>query len=101
MYAPHHTVHLCGGRQSGKCGFATEFASAAAAGAAYPPSGKNFRIPVKAMPAIVVIALMGCCITPLLLYGSYRHIATGTATVFHFVYPAVVVLIGLMFLRKK
>ena len=62
---------------------------------------KSFRIPVKALPAIGVIALMGCCVTPLLLYGSYQHIATGTVTVFHFVYPAVVVLIGLVFLRKK
>ena len=62
---------------------------------------KTFRIPVKAIPAVVAIALMGCCVTPLLLYGSYQHIATGTATVFHFVYPAVVVLIGLVFLRKK
>ena len=62
---------------------------------------KSFHIPVKALPAIGVLALMGCCVTPLLLYGSYQHIATGTATVFHFVYPAVVVLIGLVFLRKK
>lgn len=62
---------------------------------------KSLKIPVKALPAISAIALMGCCVTPLLLYGSYQHIATGTATVFHFVYPAVVVLIGLVFLKKK
>lgn len=61
----------------------------------------NFKIPVKSLPTIAAIALMGCCITPLLLYGSYQHIATGTATVFHFVYPAVVVLMGLVFLKKK
>ncbi len=66
----------------------------------YRQSG-SFKVPVKALPAIIVIGLMGCCITPLLLYGSYQYIATGTATVFHFVYPAVVVLIGLVFLRKK
>ncbi len=62
---------------------------------------KSLRIPMKALPAISGIALMGCCVTPLLLYGAYQHIATGAATVFHFVYPAVVVLIGLVFLRKK
>lgn len=61
----------------------------------------SFKIPVRSLPAIIVIGLMGCCITPLLLYGSYQYIATGTATVFHFVYPAVVVLIGVLFLRKK
>lgn len=62
---------------------------------------KSFRIPLKALPAISVIALMGSCVTPLLLYGSYQCIATGTATIFHFIYPAVVVLIGLVFLRKR
>lgn len=62
---------------------------------------KTLKIPVKALPAIAAIALMGCCVTPLLLYSSYQLIATGTATVFHFVYPAVVVLIGLVFLKKK
>ena len=62
---------------------------------------KSFKIPAKALPAVGAIALMGCCITPLLLYGSYQHIATGAASVFHFVYPAVVVLMGLVFLKKK
>ena len=63
--------------------------------------GKDLKVPVKALPAVALLALLGCCITPLLLYGSYQTIATGTATVFHFVYPAVVVLIGVVFLRKK
>lgn len=62
---------------------------------------KSMGIPLKALPSIVAIALMGCCITPLLLYSSYQHIATGTATVFHFIYPAVVVIIGLLFQGKK
>jgi drug/metabolite transporter (DMT)-like permease len=62
---------------------------------------RSFEIPVKALPTIVAIALMGCCVTPLLLYGSYQYIATGVATVFHFIYPAVVVVIGLTIFRKK
>lgn len=62
---------------------------------------KSFAIPWRAVPAICVIALMGCCVTPLLLYGSYQYIAGGTATVFHFIYPAMVVLIGMVFLRRK
>jgi drug/metabolite transporter (DMT)-like permease len=61
----------------------------------------SLKISIKLLPSIGVIALMGCCVTPLLLYSSYQHIATGTATVFHFIYPAVVVLIGLVFFRKK
>jgi len=61
----------------------------------------TLRIPAKALPSVAMIGLMGCCITPLLLYGSYQHIATGMASVFHYIYPAVVVLIGLVFLRRK
>jgi drug/metabolite transporter (DMT)-like permease len=64
-------------------------------------TAKSLKIPVRSVPYISILALMGCCITPLLLYGSYQYISTGTATVFHFVYPAAVVLIGLIFLRKK
>ena len=59
------------------------------------------RVPKAALPSIIAIALLGSCATPLLLYASYQRIATGAATVFHFVYPAVVVFIGLVFLRKK
>lgn len=62
---------------------------------------KTLKIPLKSLPTISLIALMGCCVTPLLLYGSYSKIGTGTATVFHFIYPAVVVLISVVFLRKK
>lgn len=62
---------------------------------------KSLKINSKALPAISFIALMGCCVTPLLLYTSYPMVGSGTATVFHFVYPAVVVLMGLMFFKKK
>ena len=62
---------------------------------------KSLKITGKAIPAITMIALMGCCITPLLLYTSYPMVGSGTATVFHFVYPAVVVLMGLLFFKKK
>ena len=63
--------------------------------------GKSFQIPMKAVPAMAALALLGNCATALLLYCSYQYIPTGTASVFHYVYPAVVVLIGLAFLRTK
>jgi len=62
---------------------------------------KSLKIPVKALPSISIIALMGCCITPLLLFSAYPMIGPGTTTVFHFIYPAVVVLLGLVFFKKK
>jgi drug/metabolite transporter (DMT)-like permease len=55
----------------------------------------------KALPSIGLLALMGCCLTPVLLFSSYRYIASGTATVFHFVYPAAVILLGILFWKRR
>lgn len=63
--------------------------------------GQSLKISLKSLPGISMAAIMGCCVTPLLLYSSYQYIASGTATVFHFIYPAVVVLGGVIFLREK
>lgn len=62
---------------------------------------KTLKIPLKALPSMSVVAVMGCCLTPMLLFSSYNYIASGTATVFHFVYPAVVVLAGMLFFGKS
>lgn len=62
---------------------------------------KSFAIPVKALPSMGVISLFGCCVTPVLLFSSYQFIASGTATVFHFIYPSIVVIAGILFLKKK
>ena len=62
---------------------------------------KTLRVPVKALPSMGLIGVLGCCLTPLLLCGSYTRIASGTSTVFHFIYPAVVVLLGVIFLRER
>ena len=62
---------------------------------------KTLKVPVKELPTIAIAALLGCCLTPVLLYSSYDFIDSGTASVFHFVYPAVVVVGGLLFLKQK
>lgn len=64
-------------------------------------SSRSFRVPVRALPAIGLLSFFGCCATPILLFSSYQHMATGTATVIHFVYPALVVVFGVLFLKKK
>jgi drug/metabolite transporter (DMT)-like permease len=61
----------------------------------------SLKVDTKALPKISLIAIMGCCITPLLLFISYTHIPSGTATVFHFIYPAVVALGEFIFLKNK
>ncbi len=64
-------------------------------------TGGTIKTDAKTLPKISFIALMGCCITPLLLFSSYNHIPSGTATVFHFIYPAAVVLGEFIFLKNK
>lgn len=62
---------------------------------------KSFSIPKKALPEIIAIAIVGCCITPVLLLSSYNFMNSGAATVFHFIYPAVVILLGVLFFKRK
>jgi len=62
---------------------------------------KTLKIKPSALPSISMIAALGCCVTPLLLFTSYKTIASGTATVLHFVYPAVVVIGNIIFYRQR
>jgi len=62
---------------------------------------KTLKVPAKALGGMAFLAAFGCCITPVLLFSSYHYIPSGTATTIHFVYPAMVVLIGILFLKKK
>lgn len=64
---------------------------------------KTLKVPVKSLPAMSVAAAMGCCLTPMLLYSAYSYLAENdsVATVFHFIYPAVVVLGGWLFFKQK
>ena len=61
----------------------------------------SMKINAAAIPSVAFIALFGCCLTPILLLSSYNHIASGTSTVFHFIYPAVVVILELVLFKKK
>jgi len=61
----------------------------------------SLRIPLKAFPSVAAIGIMGCCVAPLLLFSSYFFIGAGIATVFHFVYPAAVVVGGVLFYRER
>ena len=61
---------------------------------------KTLKVPVKALPSIAIIGLAGCCITPLMLFASYNFIPSGIATVLHFVYPAIVLIINIIISRK-
>ena len=55
----------------------------------------GLRISRGALLETSLTGFFGCCITPILLFSSYRYLASGMATVFHFAYPVIVVLGGL------
>lgn len=61
----------------------------------------SLMISKNALPSIFFLAVLGPLATPLLLFSSYRFISSGTATVFHFVYPAMVILLGAVLLKRK
>ena len=61
----------------------------------------SLKVPPKKALRVGSIGVMGCCITPLLLFAAYKTLPSGTATVFHFVYPAVVALGGVLVFREK
>lgn len=63
--------------------------------------GKTLSVPRESLKSMSLISLIGCCVTPILLFSSYQFIPSGTATVFHFIYPSIVVVAGIIFLKKK
>lgn len=62
---------------------------------------KSLKIPAKALPEIAAFGIIGCCMTPLILFSSYYFIDSGTAMVLHYVYPAAVLVGGVLFYRER
>lgn len=64
--------------------------------------GESLRLSSKSeVKQIVILALLSACITPLLLFSSYSYIPAGTSTTFHFIYPAMTILGGVLLFRQK
>lgn len=81
--------------------FLRNFISLLPLGALAYKESKTLKISVKALSSTAIISALGCCITPLLLFTSYQFIPSGTATVFHFAYPAIVMLAGILFFKNE
>lgn len=62
---------------------------------------KTLKVAIKSLPSISLISVLGCSFTPMLLFYSYQFIPSGTATVFHFTYPAVVMVAGILLFKNK
>ncbi len=62
---------------------------------------ERIRLPIKDAASVMAVGIVGCALTPLLLLSSYNYISGGTATVLHFVYPAVVLVLELILVRSR
>lgn len=62
---------------------------------------ESFKVAPRTLLPVLTIGVFGCALTPYLLFSSYNYIGGGTATVLHFVYPAVVLLLEFIFLRNS
>ena len=60
----------------------------------------GLRISRGALLESSAASFFGCWLAPILLFSSYRYLASGMAAVFHFIYPILVVLSGYL-LREK
>ena len=61
---------------------------------------ESFAASPKKLFSVMVIGVFGCALTPFLLFSSYNYMSSGTATVFHFVYPALVLVLELLFSKS-
>ncbi|MCU6762055.1 putative DMT superfamily transporter inner membrane protein [uncultured Roseburia sp.] len=55
---------------------------------------ERFKIPVRYMLRIILLALTGAVLTTAMLFTAYNLIDTGTATTLNFTYPIFVLLLG-------
>ena len=62
---------------------------------------ESCRASRKALPFVLCVGVLGCALTPLLLFTSYNYISGGVATVLHFVYPALVLVLYFLFSKEK
>ena len=62
---------------------------------------QSFGVSPKKIPPVMIIGIIGCAVAPFLLFSSYRYMNSGTATVFHFVYPAIVLLLEWILLKGR
>lgn len=62
---------------------------------------KSLAVTPRHFAGLGIPAFLGCALTPVLLFSSYQYLASGVATVFHFVYPSLVLILGFVFLKRK
>lgn len=91
---------------AGGCGTCTvvfgrfAFGAAASALAAALGGHRLFDLSARELRRLLVLSALYAA-TPVLLYGSYRHIGTGLATTLHFTYPVTVMLLDIRLFHAR
>ncbi|MBN1052301.1 DMT family transporter [Clostridium botulinum] len=64
---------------------------------------KKVKIKIKRKPMLILlgIGIIAYTITTQTLFMSYNYLGAGLATTLHFIYPAIVCIIGFVFLKEK
>lgn len=62
---------------------------------------QNFKINKKQLYILCALGVFGYTITSETLFMSYSYLSVGLATTVHFIYPAVVCLIGYLFFKER
>ncbi len=62
--------------------------------------GQSFKINPRAIPALILLAML-YLIGALFLFWGYKLMASGVATTIHFMYPVLTTLIMMIFFREK
>ena len=71
-------------------------------GAVLKIKGEKLVISDRAdLKKVVILGLLCTTVTPLLLFFAYSYIPSGTASTFHFTYPALTILGTALFMHKK
>ena len=62
---------------------------------------KQFSVEKKYIPQIIILGIFGQTLTTILINMAYYYIPAGTALTLHFLYPAIVTLVCVLFLKEK
>lgn len=61
----------------------------------------DLRLEKRELPAVILVSLFGAFATTILLYSSYSYISVGMATVLHYIFPVLVMMISVLFFKEK
>lgn len=63
--------------------------------------GESLAVSQNDFLRLLILSLLGCALTPALMFSAYHYISSGLTTTLHFIYPAAVILGETLFFKEK